>query len=84
MCVCVCVCVYVCCLFFINRLLRAAWRGWVAYVAELYRGLEAASMSAKYRALESINTWRYYMYIYSMYMYIYVYIHTYIYYNTGP
>ena len=40
-------------------LLRASWRGWVAYVAELYRGLEAASMSARYRALEACNTWRY-------------------------
>jgi len=30
-------------------LLRAALRGWVAYIAELYRGLEAASMSARYR-----------------------------------
>ena len=38
---------------------RAAWRGWVAYVAELLRGLEAANMSARYRALDAVMTWQY-------------------------
>jgi len=56
---CYCVYVYIRIVFlFLHRLLRASLRGWVAYVAELYRGLEAASMSAKYRAIEAINIWR--------------------------
>ena len=38
---------------------RAAWRGWVAYVEELLRGLEAANMSARYRALDAVMTWQY-------------------------
>ena len=40
-------------------MMRACIRGWCAFVAELYRGLEAASMSARYRAMEACNIWLY-------------------------
>jgi hypothetical protein len=29
--------------------------GWRAYIAELYRGIDAANMSARYRALDALN-----------------------------
>ena len=36
-------------------ILRAAMLGWRAYIAELYRGIDAANMSARYRALDALN-----------------------------